>query len=148
LEFDGALYNVTVRGDRREDINEDDFDRRRFLELFADVCDRYKWVCRAYCLMSNHYHMMIETHESNLSKGMHQLNGVYSQLYNYRLKLSAHVFQNRYCAILVDKEEHLKELARYVVLNPVRARMVERLEQWRWSSYRAMTAKSKKTEMA
>jgi putative transposase len=70
LEFDGALYYVTSRGDRREDIYDDDFDRRSFLELFADVCNRYNWACHAYCLMSNHYHMMIETHDGNLSKGM------------------------------------------------------------------------------
>lgn len=144
LEFDGALYHVTSRGDRREDIYDDDLDRRMFLELFSDVCDRYNWVCHAYCLMSNHYHMMIETHEGNLSKGMRQLNGVYSQLYNRRHNISGHVFQGRYCAILVEKAEHLKELARYIVLNPVRARMVERVEHWRWSSYHAMVATSRK----
>jgi putative transposase len=144
LEFDGALYHVASRGDRREDIYEDNSDRVNFLHLFADVCERYNWVCHAYCLMSNHYHLLIETPDGNLSKGMRQLNGVYSQLYNHRHNLVGHVFQGRYHAILVEKEAHLKKLSRYVVLNPVRARMVDNAEQWHWSSYGAMIAKSPK----
>ena len=141
IEFKGALYHVTSRGDRRENIYEDNRDRLNFLELFADVCSHYKWVCHAYCLMSNHYHLLIETQDGNLSKGMRQLNGVYSQIYNQRHNLVGHVFQGRYQAILVEKEAHLMELSRYVVLNPVRARMVDHVEQWKWSSYRAMIAK-------
>lgn len=144
LEFDGALYHVTSRGDRREDIYEDDLDCILFLFLFSEVCDRHNWICHSYCLMSNHYHLLIETPDGNLSKGMRQLNGVYSQRYNCRHNLVGHVFQGRYHAILIEKEAHLKELARYVVLNPVRARMVENIEQWQWSSYRAMIAKTSK----
>lgn len=134
LEFDGALYHVTSRGDRREDIYEDNHDRKIFLLLFAEVCDRYNWVCHAYCLMSNHYHLLIETPDGNLSKGMRQLNGVYSQRYNAKHGLVGHVFQGRYHAVLVDKDAYLKELVRYVVLNPVRAAMVQSVEQWRWSN--------------
>lgn len=144
LEFDGALYHVTSRGDRREDIYEDNHDRKIFLLLFAEVCDRYNWVCHAYCLMSNHYHLLIETPDGNLSKGMRQLNGVYSQRYNAKHGLVGHVFQGRYHAVLVDKDAYLKELVRYVVLNPVRAAMVQSVEQWRWSSYRAMVAYTSK----
>ena len=144
LEFDGALYHVTSRGDRREDIYEDNFDRASFLTLFSDVCDRHNWVCHSYCLMSNHYHLLIETPDGNLSKGMRQLNGVYSQIYNCRHNLVGHVFQGRFHAILVEKEAHLKELARYVVLNPVRAKMIENVGHWHWSSYRAMIAKASK----
>lgn len=146
LEFDGALYHVTSRGDRRENIYEDNRDRKNFLDLFSEVCDRHNWICHGYCLMSNHYHLLIETPDGNLSKGMRQLNGVYSQRYNRRHELVGHVFQGRYHSILVDKDTYLKELVRYVLLNPVRAAMVDSAEQWRWSSYRAMiTSASKPT---
>ena len=84
LEYSGALYHVTSRGDRREDIYEDDIDRATFLDLLDDVCESYNWDCHGYCLMSNHYHLLLETPEPNLSVGMRQLNGVYSQKYNYR----------------------------------------------------------------
>ena len=136
LEYSGALYHVTARGDRREDIYEDDIDRFVFLELFKEVCERFNWDCHAYCLMSNHYHLLIETPDGNLSKGMRQLNGVYAQSYNRRHGKVGHVFQGRYTAILVEKESYLLELSRYVVLNPVRARMVEAASDWPWSSYR------------
>lgn len=137
IEFAGALYHVTSRGDGREDIYLDDEDREVWLEVLGEVCRRYNWVCHAYCLMSNHYHILIETPESNLSLGMRQLNGVYTQQFNKRHSRVGHVFQGRYKGILVDKESYLLELARYIVLNPVRARMVRKAQQWRWSSYRA-----------
>ena len=138
IEFTGALYHVTSRGDRREDIYEDDADRRRFLELLGYVCETYNWVCHSYCLMSNHYHLVVETVEGNLSKGMRHLNGLYSQTYNRRHQKVGHVFQGRYKAILVEKESYLLELCRYVELNPVRAHMVHRAGDWPWSSYQAM----------
>ena len=138
IEFAGALYHVTSRGDRREDIYADDTDRLRFLEVLGHVCDTYNWVCHSYCLMSNHYHLVVETAEGNLSKGMRQLNGFYSQSYNRRHQKVGHVFRGRYKAILVEKESYLLELCRYVELNPVRARMIHRVGDWPWSSYRAM----------
>ena len=137
LEYAGALYHVTSRGDRREDIYESDQDWINFVDILGDVCDRYNWVCHAYCLMTNHYHLLIETPEGNLSKGMRQLNGVYSQLFNKSHKRVGHVFQGRYKAIHVEKEAYLLELSRYIVLNPVRARMVSLPQDWLWSSYRA-----------
>jgi len=137
LEFAGALYHVTARGDRREDIYESDTDRRLFLNVLGSVCERYNWVCHAYCLMSNHYHLLIETPDANLSKGMRQLNGVYTQAFNRSNDRVGHVFQGRYKSILVDKQSYLLELARYIVLNPVRAEMVRSARDWRWSSYRA-----------
>ncbi|MGD8910099.1 MAG: transposase [Chromatiales bacterium] len=137
LEFAGALYHITSRGDRRESIYEDDEDRQQFLLLMDDVCDRYNWVCHAYCLMSNHYHLLIETPDANLSRGMRQLNGVYTQNFNRRHDRVGHVFQGRYKAILVEKKSYLLELARYIVLNPVRAQMVRSAYDWPWSSYRA-----------
>ena len=102
LEFSGALYHVTSRGDRREAIYEDDADRERFLAVLADVVKDFNWVCHAYCLMSNHYHLLIETPDANLSKGMRQLNGVYTQASNRRHRREGHLFQGRFKAILVD----------------------------------------------
>jgi putative transposase len=130
---------VTSRGDRQDDIYENNIDRDGFLAVLADVCATYNWVCHAYCLMSNHYHLLIETPDANLSKGMRQLNGVYSQSFNRRHGRVGHVFQGRYKAIHVDREEYLLELARYIVLNPVRAKMVRSAKDWPWSSYRSTT---------
>ncbi|MDV6343604.1 transposase [Nitrosomonas sp. Is37] len=139
LEFPNALYHVTSRGDRRENIYEDDDDRLRFLEILGTVVVDYNWLCHGYCLMDNHYHLIIETLDGNLSKSMRQLNGVYTQASNRRHGRSGHLFQGRYKAILVNKDRYLLELSRYVVLNPLRAKgMVNRLEDWPWSSYLAM----------
>ncbi|MCH8057356.1 MAG: transposase [Proteobacteria bacterium] len=138
LEFEGALYHVTSRGDRREDIYETDEDRLAFLGLLGAVCDRCNWVCHAYCLMGNHYHILVETPDANLSRGMRQLNGVYTRKFNVAHGRVGHVFQGRYKAIVVDADKYLMELARYIVLNPVRAKMVGRPEEWPWSSYVAM----------
>ena len=139
IEFPGALYHLTSRGDGREDIYRGDGDRRMFLSLLADVCERFNWWGHAYCLMANHYHLLMETPDANLAKGMRQLNGVYTQHCNGVHGRCGHVFQGRYKAILVQKETYLTELARYIVLNPVRAGMVSRAEDWPWSSYRATT---------
>uniref|UniRef100_E6QXI3 Transposase IS200-like domain-containing protein n=1 Tax=mine drainage metagenome TaxID=410659 RepID=E6QXI3_9ZZZZ len=137
IEFAGALYHVTTRGDGREAIFLDDEDRKLFLSLFSETIRNFNWVVLAYCLMDNHYHLFIETPDGNLSKGMRQLNGVYTQKFNRRHERVGHVFQGRYKAIIVQKESYLMELARYTVLNPVRARMVPHPEEWAWSSYRA-----------
>ena len=142
LEFAGALYHVTSRGDRREDIYTSNNDREAFLSILGDVCTRYNWVCHAYCLMSNHYHLLIETPDANLSKGMRQLNGVYTQWFNRANDKVGHVFQGRYKAILVEKESYLLEVARYIVLNPVRAKMVATAQEWPWSSYQITIGKS------
>ena len=136
LEFAGALYHVTSRGDRRDDIYECDEDRKDFLSLLGNVCESFNWVCHAYCLMDNHYHLLIETPDANLSKGMRQLNGVYTQKFNRRHERVGHVFQGRYKAIHVERESYLLELARYIVLNSVRAGMVRQVRHWPWSSYR------------
>lgn len=146
MEYAGALYHVTSRGDRQEDIYLDDTDREQFLTVLGDVCERFNWVIHAFCLMSNHYHLLIETPDSNLSKGMRQLNGVYTQRINRRHKRVGHVFQGRYKAIIVQKDNYLLELARYIVLNPVRARMVRSAREWPWSSYRATTGQATKQE--
>lgn len=141
LELAGGLYHVTSRGDRREDIYLDDTDREIWLKIFAAVCARYGWVCHAWCQMTNHYHVVIETAAGNLAAGMRQLNGVYTQSFNRRHGRVGHVFQGRYKAILVDRDGYLLELARYVVLNPVRAGLVADVADWPWSSYPAMLAR-------
>jgi putative transposase len=138
LEFPDALYHLTSRGDRREDIYEDDMDRGAFLDVLSSVIEQFNWTCYAYCLMSNHYHLLVQTPDANLSKGMRQLNGVYTQAYNRRHNKTGHLFQGRYKSILVDEDSYLLELSRYIVLNPVRAGMTRRVDQWKWSSYLAM----------
>jgi len=137
LELAGGLYHVTSRGDGREDIYLSDSDRAVWLAALGQVCQRFNWVCHAWCQMNNHYHLLIETPEANLAKGMRQLNGVYTQRFNRLNGRVGHVFQGRYKAILVERDSYLLELARYVVLNPLRAGMVKRLEAWPWSSYLA-----------
>ena len=135
LELPGSIYHVTSRGDGRDDIYLSDADREVWLEVFGQVCERFNWVCHAWCQMTNHYHLLIETPEANLAQGMRQLNGVYTQRFNRARARVGHVFQGRYKAILVERDSYLLELSRYVVLNPLRANMVKRLESWRWSSY-------------
>jgi len=137
VELAGALYHVKSRGDRREALYDDDADREAFLDVLAEVVERYNWVCHGYCLMTNHYHLLIETVDGNLSKGMRQLNGIYAQASNRRHSRVGHLFQGGFKGILVDKDAYLLELSRYVVLNPVRAGIVSGPEDWRWSSYRA-----------
>lgn len=137
LELSGGVYHVTSRGDGQEDIYLSDADREAWLEVFGQVCERFNWVCHAWCQMTNHYHILIETPEANLAQGMRQLNGVYTQRFNRAHARVGHVFQGRYKAILVERDSYLLELARYVVLNPLRAGMVKRLEAWPWSSYLA-----------
>ncbi|NOT16669.1 MAG: transposase [Sulfuriferula sp.] len=137
LELSGGVYHVTSRGDGREDIYLSDADRMAWLAVLAEVCARYNWVCHAWCQMTNHYHILIETPEANLAQGMRQLNGVYTQRFNRANRRIGHVFQGRYKAILVERDNYLLELARYVVLNPLRARMITQLADWQWSSYLA-----------
>jgi putative transposase len=109
-----------------------------WLAVLAQTCERSNWVVHAYCQMTNHFHLLVETIDGNLSRGMRQLNGVYTQHFNHRHNQVGHLFQGRYKAVLVQKDSYLLELSRYVVLNPLRAGMVRQLEQWPWSSYPAV----------
>jgi len=137
LAFPHAVYHVTSRGNARQKIYQDTTDREQFLSILTHVVSRYGWLCHAYCLMDNHYHLMIETPKANLSLGMRHLNGLSTQAFNRRHGRVGHLFQGRYQGILVEKDSHLLELCRYVVLNPVRARAAKQPGAWPWSSYRA-----------
>ena len=137
LEYPGAIHHVTSRGNAQAAIFLDDEDRESFLAVLAECIARFGWLCHAYCLMDNHYHLIVETPHANLSAGMRQLNGVYTQRFNRRHGRAGHVFQGRFKAILVERDSYLLELCRYVVLNPVRAKMVQDVSQYAWSSYLA-----------
>lgn len=136
LEYPGAVYHVTARGNARQDIFVNDVDREKFLAILTATISRYHWLCHAYCLMGNHYHLLLETPDPNLSLGMRMLNGVYTQAYNRIHGKTGHIFQGRYKAVLIEKDAHLLELCRYIVLNPVAAGMVTGPAQCPWSSYR------------
>jgi len=136
IEFHGAIYHVTSRGDRREPIFDNDVDRQAFLEITGTAFDRFDACALAYCLMDNHYHLVLHTRRANLSMLMRHINGVYTQAYNRRHRKVGHLFQGRFKAILVDQDAYLLEVCRYVDLNPVRANMVVHPADWRWSSYR------------
>lgn len=146
IELAGGLYHVTSRGDRREDIYFRSGDREAWLDILSEVCARFNWVCHAYCQMTNHYHVVVETPEGNLAKGMRQLNGVYTQYVNRTHCRVGHVFQGRYKGILVEKDSYLLELSRYVVLNPVRAGMVKDAKKWPWSSHQIMLGQKTKPD--
>jgi REP element-mobilizing transposase RayT len=137
LPFPGGIYHVTARGNDRQTIFEDDADCSLFLIVLASVVTRYRVRCHAYCLMSNHYHVLLQTPEGNLSAAMRQLNGVYTQRFNRSHDRCGHVLQGRFGAQLVDGQAYLLEVCRYIVLNPVRASLVSHPRDWRWSSFRA-----------
>ncbi|MFB2642103.1 transposase [Shewanella bicestrii] len=149
LEFAGALYHITSRGNSRKAIYLEEADFELFLDVLDEVCLRHNWVIHSYCLMDNHYHLLLETPDANfrpdanLSKGMRQLNGVFTQAMNKKHHRVGHLFQGRYKAILVDKDVYLLELTRYHLLNPVRAHMVDRKgisSSCRFSSYKVLSS--------
>lgn len=137
IEYEDAVYHLTSRGNGRQDIYIDDEDRQAFLEILGDVVQRFNWICHAYCQMVNHFHLLIETPDANLSGGMRHLNGVYTQRFNRRHGRAGHVMQGRFKSILIEKDRHLLDLVRYVVLNPVRTKTVQNVQDWPWSSYHA-----------
>lgn len=137
IEFPGAVYHVTSRGDRRESIFADDEDRLALMGIVELGLERFDAQMLAYCLMGNHYHFVLHTRSANLSLLMRHINGVYSQRYNRRHGLVGHLLQGRFKAILVDRDAYLLEVCRYVELNPVRAALVDGPADWPWSSYRS-----------
>ena len=143
IEYEGAVHHVMSRGNARAPIVLDDEDRQAWVDVLGSVAGRFVWRVWAYCLMDNHYHLLVETPKANLSRGMRELNGVYTQAFNRRHAQVGHLFQGRFKALLVEKDVYLLELSRYVVLNPVRAGMVAHAGDWPWSSHRAVMGKAK-----
>ena len=132
-----GLYHVTTRGNRGQPIVLEDRDCEFFLFLLGNVVDQLGWKVHAYCLMTNHYHLLIETPHADISVGMQLLNGQYAQAFNRRHGYEGHLFERRFAGEVVESDWHLLEVCRYIVLNPVRAGIRSKPEQWRWSSYRA-----------
>jgi putative transposase len=132
------MYHVTSRGNRRQVTYVDDRDHRLFLTLLEVVAERFRWETYAYCLMPNHYHLVVMTPEPNLSRGIQLVNGVYAQRFNRRHGQSGHLFQGRFHSVLVMDDRHLLELSRYLAQNPVRAGLCTRPSEWPWSSCRSL----------
>lgn len=143
IEYPGAFYHVTSRGNERKEIFRSKKDREQFLHYLETAKERYGGMIHTYCLMNNHYHLLLETPKGNLSQVMRHINGAYTTYFNVKRKRFGHLFQGRYKAILVDVDEYAKELSRYIHLNPVRAGVVSRPEEYEWSSYRGYIGKSK-----
>jgi putative transposase len=138
LQIPGAAYHVTARAVAGRSLFQADGDWDHLLTLLAKVVDRHDWVCGAYCLMTTHYHVVIRTPEADLARGIQSLNACYAQEFNRRHRLEGHVFLRRYQSVLIEREAHLLELCRYLALNPVRAGLCLRAEDWPWSSYSAL----------
>lgn len=134
IEYPGAYYHVTARGNERKDIFKSNRDREKFLEYLQSAVERYGAIIHVWCLMNNHYHLLLETPQGNLSQVMQHVNGAYTNYYNTKRRRSGHLFQGRYKAILVEADEYAVELSRYIHLNPVRIGVVADPEQYRWSS--------------
>jgi putative transposase len=135
IEFDGAFYHVTSRGDEQKEIFKTTSDRLRFQEYLSSATTRYGEVIHCFCMMGNHYHLFLQTPQGNLSQIMRHINGAYTIYYNVKRHHAGHLFQGRYKAIVVEADQYALELSRYVHLNPVRAGIVDAPEDYRWSSY-------------
>ena len=132
-----GIYHVTARSVARTDLFADDLDRVTFVRLLAGTAARHGWGCEAFCLMGTHYHLILATSCARLSRGLHRLNGVYAQGFNRRHRRSGHLFGSRFSSWLVESDDHLREACRYVLLNPVRAGLCARPEDWPWSGSRS-----------
>ena len=137
IELDNSLYHITARGDRQDKIYRSDNDRLTWLSLLGETCERFNFSVRAYCQMTNHFHILLETANGQLGRGMCHLNGKFSRYFNRTHGLVGHVFQGRYKAIICQTELYEFELSRYIELNPVRAKIVIHPVDWPWSSYAA-----------
>ena len=135
IQYPGAFYHVTSRGNERKAIFKSNRDRTKFLSYLESASERYDAIIHAYCLMDNHYHLLLETPRSNLSQVLHHINGAYTTYFNVKRNRSGHLFQGRYKAILVEKDAYCHELSRYIHLNPVRAGVADRPSEYIWSSY-------------
>jgi REP element-mobilizing transposase RayT len=146
IEFEGALYHITSRGNERRSIYRKEADYRKFLTLLSDLPKRYGIITHGYVLMNNHYHLLCETPRANITRGIHYLNSSYTGYFNRKYKRAGHLFQGRYKGLLIEKDNYLLLLSRYIHLNPVRAGLAENPEDYKWSSYSEYIGKSKKKE--
>jgi REP element-mobilizing transposase RayT len=146
IEYPCAYYHVTSRGNERNNIFKNQRDRVKFLSYLESSVIRYGAVIHTYCLMHNHYHLLLETPLGNLSQIMQHVNGAYTNYFNTKHKRSGHLFQGRFNAILIEADAYLRELSRYIHLNPVRAGIITRPEDYRWSSYADYIDARKKSE--
>ncbi|MBA3384136.1 MAG: transposase [Actinobacteria bacterium] len=137
-QTEGAVYHVTARGNRRAPIFHNDLDRAALLGIYHDVATLMGWETYGFCLMTNHYHFVLQTREANIAAGMHRLNSRWARRYNRRYLFTGHVFERRYSSTLVTTDEQLLGAIRYVLLNPVRAGMCDHPSEWEWSSYNAV----------
>ena len=133
-----GTFHITARGVARSEIFVDDSDYRAFLVLFRDAVNRFAWRTRAFCLMPNHFHLVVSTPRIELSAGMHRLNCLYAMRFNKRYERSGHLFQNRFDARLVEGDRHAQAVSRYVVNNPVRADLCRDWHHWPWSGLGAL----------
>ena len=141
--YAGAFYHVTARGNEKKSIFKNDRDYEKFLSYIEAAVERYGAVINAYYLMSNHYHLLVQTPRANLPEVMKYINGSYTSYINTKRQSVGHLFQGRYKAILIDADSYAQELSRYIHLNPVRAEIVSKPEEYRWSSYQCYTGKEK-----
>jgi REP-associated tyrosine transposase len=139
----GGIYHLISVGVRKSPVFTDTHDRERFLGLLDLTLDTYRWELHTYCLMTNHFHLLVTTPEPNVSAGMQYLNGCYAQWFDWRHGFEGHVFERRFWSALVTSDRHLVETARYIVLNPVRAGLCASAADWPWSSYRATVTGSR-----
>jgi len=146
IEFPNAFYHVTSRGNERKTVFRSTGDRERFLSYLESAYYRYGAIFHVYCLMGNHYHLLLETPRGNLSQILHHINGAYTTYFNIKHRRSGHLFQGRFKAILVERDSYSEELSRYVHLNPVRAGLVKNPSEYRWSSYRYYIGEEREPE--
>jgi putative transposase len=132
-ELDDGYFHITARGTGGLALFQDDIDRSAFIDLLTKTAWKSKWTCHAYCLMTTHYHLVLETSQRALSEGMHRLNGIYAQRFNRRHSRKGHLFEERFSARVIDAEEHFEAACRYVLENPVRAGLCDQADQWPWS---------------
>ena len=135
-DLEDGVYHVTARAVARTDLFVDDVDRVTFVRLLGETVARERWSCEAFCLMGTHYHVLVDASRSALSRGFHGLNGRYAQGFNRRHRRSGHLFGARFSCWVVGTEDHLRTACRYVLLNPVRAGLCARPEDWPWSAAR------------
>ncbi len=143
-EYPGGIYYIRSRGRGREPIFREEEDRLEFLDILSETVFRFKWLCHSYCLLDDHYHLILETPQGNLSRGMRQVNGLYTQMFNRKYRRRGALFGGRFRSVIFEKARYLLPLHRHMVLNPVRAGLTRSPDSWRWSSHRPILGEAKR----